>query len=126
MNREDIYKQTKKDLKEFKILVGKLKLNKLKLEKEELSPEQIKLLKKSIKADEFKIEKIKVSLELLDEIDLKIITYSIFEKIRIKDIAINLNVCLESIHKRKRKAIECIADAMYGHLVEDNINGCCS
>lgn len=33
MDLKDIFEQTKKDLKEFKIIIDRLKVNKLKLEK---------------------------------------------------------------------------------------------
>ncbi|WP_459481452.1 sigma-70 RNA polymerase sigma factor region 4 domain-containing protein [Clostridium saccharoperbutylacetonicum] len=120
MDRKDIFEQTKKDLKGFKTLIGKLKVNRLTLEKDTLlNNEQSQLLEKSIKLDEIKIEKMKAALELLNEMDLKIITGSFFEKIRNKDIAINLNVSLDTVYGHKKEAIEYIAEVMYGHLLDN-------
>lgn len=121
MDLKDIFEQTKKDLKEFKTLVGRLKVNKLKLEKEELSAEQIQLLERSIRSDEIKVKKIKTALEFLDERDLKIITSIFFEEITNKDMAAQLNVSKMFIVKHKKEAIKEIADIMYGHLVESNL-----
>jgi len=123
MNYKDIFEQTKKDLKEFKIIIDRLKVNKLKLEKEELITEQIQLLQRSIKSDEIKIKKIKSALELLDDTNLKIITSIFFENITNKDMAAQLNVSKLFIVNHKRKAIEEIADIMYGYLVESNSIG---
>ncbi len=119
MNREDIFEQTKKDLKEFKAIVARLKASKLTLEKDTLlSDEERNLLDRKIKSDEIKIEKIKSALEFLVDIDLKIITSIFFEKVTNKDMAAQLNVSKEFILRHKRESIEAIADIMYGHLVE--------
>ena len=124
MNREDIFEQTKKDLKGFKILVARLKASKLTLEKDTLlSDEERNLLEKKIKSDEIKIEKIKTALELLADVDIKIITSIFFEKVTNKDMAAQFNVSKEFIVRHKREALEEIADIMYGYLVENNSSG---
>lgn len=123
MNREDIFEQTKKDLKGFKSLVTRLRASKLTLEKDTfLSDEERKLLEKKIKSDEIKLEKIKAALEFLDDTDLKIITSIFFEKVTNKDMAAQLNVSKEFILRHKRESVEEIADIMYGYLVECNIS----
>lgn len=123
MDRKDIFEQTKKDLKEFKILVARLKSNKLTLEKDTLlSDEEKKLLERKIKSDEIKLEKIKAALEFLGDIDLKIITSIFFEKVTNKDMAAQLNVSKEFINRHKRESTERIADIMYGHLVGSNLS----
>jgi DNA-directed RNA polymerase specialized sigma subunit len=124
LDRKDIFEQTKKDLKGFKILVARLKASKLTLEKDTiLSDEEKKLLEKKIKSDEIKLEKIKTALEFLEDTDLKIITSIFFEKLTNKEIAAQLNVSKEFIIRHKRESIEEIADIMYGHLVENNASG---
>ncbi|WP_459479624.1 hypothetical protein [Clostridium saccharoperbutylacetonicum] len=123
MDRKDIFEQTKKDLKEFKILVTRLKSNKLILEKDILlSDEEKKLLERKIKSDEIKIGKIKAALEFLEDTDLKIITSIFFEKVTNKDMAAQLNVSKEFINRHKRESTERIADIMYGHLVGSNFS----
>ena len=124
MNREDIFEQTKKDLKGFKALVARLRANKLTLEKDTLlSDEERNLLEKKIKSDEIKLEKIKAALEFLDDIDLKIITSIFFEKVTNKDMAAQLNVSKNFICDHKKQTIKEIADIMYGHLVGSNLTG---
>lgn len=121
MDHKDIFEQTKKDLKGFKILVARLKSNKSILEKDTfLSDEEKNLLEKKIKSDEIKLEKIKAALEFLSDTDLKIITSIFFEKVTNKDMAAQLNVSKEFINRHKRESTERIADIMYGHLVEAN------
>lgn len=106
MDLKDIFEQTKKDLKEFKIIIDRLKVNKLKLEKEELSAEEIQLLQRNIKSDEIKIKKIKSALEFLQDTDLKIITSIFFEEVTNKDMAAQLNVSKEFINRHKRESVE--------------------
>jgi len=123
MNREDIFEQTKKDLKGFKALVARLRASKLTLEKDTLlSDEERKLLERKIKSDEIKVGKIKAALEFLSDTDLKIITSIFFEKISNKDMAAQLNVSKEFIGRHKRESIEEIADIMYGYLVGSNLS----
>ncbi|NRT78650.1 hypothetical protein [Clostridium beijerinckii] len=122
MDLKDIFEQTKKDLKEFKIIIYRLKVNKLKLEKEELNSKQMQLLQRNIKSDEIKIKKIKSALEFLQDTDLKIITSIFFEKVTNKDMAAQLNVSKEFINRHKRESTERIADIMYGHLVGSNFS----
>jgi len=124
LDRKDIFEQTKKDLKGFKTLVSRLKASKLTLEKDTLlSDEERNLLEKKIKSDEIKIEKIKTALELLYDVDIKIITSIFFEKVTNKDMAAQFNVSKEFIVRHKREALEEIADIMYGYLVENNSSG---
>jgi DNA-directed RNA polymerase specialized sigma subunit len=124
MNREDIFEQTKKDLKGFKALVARLKTNNLTLERDTLlSAEERNLLERKIKSDEIKVGKIKAALEFLSDTDLKIITSIFFEKISNKDMAAQLNVSKEFIGRHKRESVEEIADIMYGYLVENNSSG---
>ncbi|NRT88722.1 sigma-70 family RNA polymerase sigma factor [Clostridium beijerinckii] len=122
MDHKDIFEQTKKDLKEFKAIIARLKTNKLILEKDTLlSDEEKKLLERKIKSDEIKLEKIKAALEFLSDTDLKIITSIFFEKVTNKDMAAQLNVSKEFINRHKRESTERIADIMYGHLVGSNL-----
>lgn len=124
MDRKDIFEQTKKDLKEFKTIIARLKTSKLTLEKDTfLSDEEKKLLQRKIKSDEIKIGKIKAALEFLEDTDLKIITSIFFEKVTNKDMAAQLNVSKEFINRHKRESTERIADIMYGHLVGSNLPG---
>ncbi|MDF2884213.1 MAG: hypothetical protein K0R54_4780 [Clostridiaceae bacterium] len=123
MDRKDIFEQTKKDLKAFKIIVTRLKTSKSTLEKDTLlSDEEKKLLERKIKLDEIKIGKIKAALEFLEDTDLKIITSIFFEKVTNKDMAAQLNVSKEFINRHKRESTEKIADIMYGHLVGSNFS----
>jgi DNA-directed RNA polymerase specialized sigma subunit len=123
LDRKDIFEQTKKDLKAFKIIVTRLKTSKSTLEKDTLlSDEEKKLLERKIKLDEIKIGKIKAALEFLEDTDLKIITSIFFEKVTNKDMAAQLNVSKEFINRHKRESTEKIADIMYGHLVGSNFS----
>ena len=123
MDHKDIFEQTKKDLKGFKILVTRLKASKSTLEKDTfLSDEEKKLLEKKIKSDEIKLEKIKAALEFLTDIDLKIITSIFFENVTNKDMAAQLNVSKEFILRHKSESVEKIADIMSGHLIGSNLS----
>jgi len=123
MDHKDIFEQTKKDLKEFKTIIARLKASKLTLEKDTLlSDEEKKLLERKIKSDEIKLEKIKAALEFLSDTDLKIIASIFFEKVTNKDMAAQLNVSKEYINRHKRESTEIIADIMYGHLVGSNLS----
>ncbi|AVK48895.1 MULTISPECIES: hypothetical protein [Clostridium] len=123
MDYKDIFEQTKKDLKEFKTIIARLKTSKLTLEKDIfLSDEERNLLERKIKSDEIKLEKIKAALEFLDDTNLKIITSIFFERVTNKDMAAQLNVSKEFINRHKRESTERIADIMYGHLVGSNLN----
>lgn len=123
MDRKDIFEQTKKDLKGFKILVARLKTSKSTLEKDTLlGDEEKNLLERKIKSDEIKLEKIKAALEFLDDTDLKIITSIFFEKVTNKDMAAQLNVSKEFINRHKKESVEKIADIMYGHLVGSTLS----
>lgn len=122
MDHKDIFEQTKKDLKEFKTIIARLKASKLTLEKDTLlSDEEKKLLERKIKSDEIKLEKIKAALEFLSDTGLKIIASIFFEKVTNKDMAAQLNVSKEFILRHKRESVEKIANIMYGHLVGSNL-----
>lgn len=120
MTNKEIIKRIKNDLKDFNSIVERLRECKINLNsfqgQEELFSQDIQALNRIIRKSECKIKMIKIALGVLREIDQQIITEYYFSKIAIKDIAIKLNLASKTIFTHKERAIEKLANIMYGDL----------
>ena len=117
MEHSEIIKLTKKRLSNIKLISSKLNENKKKLEEVEAlgaDKDYINKLNFEIIKYERELRHIKNAMEPLKERERKIIALNLFEKVAMKDIASLINIRPKRVGQIKKKALETIADILYG------------
>ena len=103
-------KRTEYDFKNFNAFIGRLRECKVDLNcyagQEDRFSEEVRELNLLIRDYENKLKIMKLSLNVLNELDQVILTDYYFSNIPINDIAIKLNVSSNTISKHKKKSIE--------------------
>lgn len=124
MTDKEMLERTKLDLENFNSRVEMLRQYKLELNefrKQDQPPQkEIDLLELKIRRIELNIKILKISLSILTDRELEILTDYYFDNILIKDIAIKLNLSKDSVSIIKKKAFEQLANCMYGHMKESS------
>lgn len=117
MEHSESIKLTKERLSNIKTLSSKLNECRRKIEEVQSSAhdkEYINKLNLEIIKCERELRHIKNAMELLKEREQKIIALNLFEKVAVKDIASLINIRPKRVSQIKKKALETIADILYG------------